>query len=249
MTLLLPKEDIPWERAVEQLVQQHHTDLQRLWRRIPQRPQLPGIPLTGISFPGDPDEFGSQATFGPYSGSPYSGAPQTGGTFSGPPQTLYLDGDGAFSPAWDGTYGWITSAGGTPGFTSMYLFCGQDPLDPDDSFWVECRSPTSGFADAAAASFTITNGIYRGRDDSHILRVRHQRMSPFSGGVEVRLKQGGTLIQGASLSNVSSPTTEAFTVTNASSISNYSDLYIEFATLSVGTAGTVRFMGASLEIP
>lgn len=136
-----PKEQTRWRDYIERLLQQHHVDIQRLWRRIPQTPfAAGGVPLTGDTsvdvdqgsgtivgtvISGPPNNFGSANSFGPYSGSPFSGTPQTGGTVntggtaSGTPNTggtasgtVETGGTATGTPAGGSTGG--TNTGGTP---------------------------------------------------------------------------------------------------------------------------------------
>lgn len=64
-----PKEFQKWKQYVEQLLIQHHVDIQRLWKRMPQTPNpAAGIPVTGPAFSVGAPLSGSGSTSTPVSG-------------------------------------------------------------------------------------------------------------------------------------------------------------------------------------
>lgn len=225
MTLLLPKEEIHWERAVEQLVQQHHTDLQRLWRRVPIGPQAVGIPLTGISFPGDPDEFGSQATFGPYSGSPYSET--VGGK-----QYARPDSDISVGSSWTASTG-----------SDFWALLDETVADDGDYVSINTTPPS-------VLLCGLTDVSDPGVNTGHVVRIRGKTTASTPMTATLLLKQGSTTIKsitvpltnswGTSLTNLS----EA----EASAITDYTDLRMSIeASFTAGQS--LQFSWFELEVP
>lgn len=231
-------EDEKWMHEVEQMLQQHHTDVQRLWRRTPQGPVL-GVPLTAPAVYVDVSGVGSGATSGIppdhfLSGRSYG--PYVTGSATGGPQFLRPDQD-------------ITVTGWTG--THSPLYAGIDEVTADDADYVQASQAAF---QTKQATFGLTDGVDPGVNTGHIMRARMKREHADQDTILVVLYQGATVK--ATFTELSLTVgvfeTKTYTLSSAQagSITDYTDLRVLFSVNNVNASTRIfRVSWFELEIP